>query len=442
LQGQTGPATGLQVNYLASGNGTVILNQVIGQLTISDGNPSVGNLFRVAGNQSSPLYFGVNTSAVTINNNVAAATSTAWTVPGYNSKMLFANLTNPAQGTNTLYLQSAGNYNYGGQIIFATGAPDGIGRRAETVRINPQGFVGIGTANPQYQLDAYGTSNSTVRIATATRQSTLTTTAGGLNISTESPGNVSIGFDAVTVNTPNNYVGIGITNPQYDLHVYRYAPGTLGPVFTLGNPTNTLNDAVEQRFDVGSPSRLPNATLTVKADVDSNTDMIWNTRQRGVFAETMRINPSGNVGIGTNNPITKLTVNGIITSLTGGFQYPDGSIQTTADATFVGQYPPNRASQGTMWWNNEDGNLYLYYSNTWVPASPGGGGGVGPISSLINGSYTASLGVSGVFTLPNLLQAPQATKMPGDLGVLGQICWDDDYIYVYTSTGWKKTFLS
>jgi len=441
LQGQTGPAAGLQADYLASGNGTVILNQVIGQITLQDGNPSVGNLLRVAGRAGSPTYFAASTSAVTINTNVAAATSTVWMVPGYNSNRLFANLTNPSNNTNTLWLQSAGNYNTGGQIVFATGSPDGNGQRAESVRINSQGFVGIGTTNPVYQLDAYGFSNSTVRIATAGRQSTLTTTHGGLNITTQNPGNVNIGFDAVTINIPNNYVGIGLVAPQYDLHVYRYTPGAVGPVLTLGNPTNTLGDAVQQRYDVGSPTRLPNATLTVSADVNSNTNMVWATRQNGIFAETMRINHSGNVGIGTSNPITKLTVNGVITSTSGGFQYPDGSIQTTADSVFVGQYPPNDFSTGTMWWNTTDGNLYLNYQGVWVPAAVGAGGGIGPINSLNNGSNSTVLESNGVLTLSGLLQAPQATKAPRDPGVIGQICWDNNNIYVYTNTGWKTASL-
>jgi hypothetical protein len=441
LQGPTGLAAGLQADYLASVNGTIVLNQAVGQLTIKDSNPSTVNLFRVVENSGTNLYFGVNTSTITINTNVSASSSTAWLVPGYNSNRLFVNLTDSTNNTNTLFLQSAGNYNFGGQIVFATGSPDANGQRAESVRINSQGFVGIGTTNPQYQLDAYSFSNATVRIATATRQSTLTTTACGLNISTESPGNVSIGYDAVTVNTPNNYVGIGITDPQYNLHVYKYNPGTVGPILTLGNPTNSLGDAVQQRYDVGSPTRLPNATITVQADVDSNTDMIWSTRQNGAYSETMRINTSGNVGIGTNNPITKLAVNGIITSLTGGFQYPDGSIQTTADATYIGQYPPNYSSQGTMWWNNDDGNLYVYYNGSWVPATTGGAGAAGPISSLNNGSYTVSLGSDGKLTLSGLLRAPQATKSPSDSGLLGEICWDNNNIYVYTNTGWKTASL-
>lgn len=39
---------------------------------------------------------------------------------------------------------------------------------------------------------------------------------------------------------------------------------------------------------------------------------------------------SGNVGIGTPNPGSKLTVDGVIESANGGIKFPDGSIQTTA----------------------------------------------------------------------------------------------------------------
>ncbi len=50
------------------------------------------------------------------------------------------------------------------------------------------------------------------------------------------------------------------------------------------------------------------------------------TEQSIVFVES----GSGNVGIGTNTPSEKLTVDGLVESRSGGFKFPDGSVQVTA----------------------------------------------------------------------------------------------------------------
>src|SRR4029079_10463141 len=39
---------------------------------------------------------------------------------------------------------------------------------------------------------------------------------------------------------------------------------------------------------------------------------------------------TGLVGIGTDNPTSKLTVQGMIETTLGGFKFPDGTLQTTA----------------------------------------------------------------------------------------------------------------
>ncbi len=46
------------------------------------------------------------------------------------------------------------------------------------------------------------------------------------------------------------------------------------------------------------------------------------------WLERLRIDPAGNVGIGTTTPTQKLSVAGIIESITGGFKFPDGSVTT------------------------------------------------------------------------------------------------------------------
>ncbi len=47
--------------------------------------------------------------------------------------------------------------------------------------------------------------------------------------------------------------------------------------------------------------------------------------------------PNGNVGIGTATPGQKLSVAGTIESTSGGFKFPDGTIQTTAVTTVSGK---------------------------------------------------------------------------------------------------------
>lgn len=49
---------------------------------------------------------------------------------------------------------------------------------------------------------------------------------------------------------------------------------------------------------------------------------------------------NGNVGVGTDAPDMKLTVNGSVKSVSGGFVFPDGTVQTTAASTPGGSNPP------------------------------------------------------------------------------------------------------
>ena len=63
--------------------------------------------------------------------------------------------------------------------------------------------------------------------------------------------------------------------------------------------------------------------------------------------------PTGNVGIGTDNPAEKLSVNGIIESTLGGFKFPDGTVQTSASSGGGGDL-------AWAWWfgTGIDGDIY------------------------------------------------------------------------------------
>jgi Chaperone of endosialidase len=66
----------------------------------------------------------------------------------------------------------------------------------------------------------------------------------------------------------------------------------------------------------------------------------------------------GNVGIGTQTPGEKLSVNGRVYSTFGGFRFPDGSVQETAAAN---------------WLQNEAGDIYYMQGNVGIGAdSPSG----------------------------------------------------------------------
>ena len=59
---------------------------------------------------------------------------------------------------------------------------------------------------------------------------------------------------------------------------------------------------------------------------------------------------------------------------------------------------PNPVTEGNVWWNMNDGNLYVHYNNQWVSAVSIAG--LNSTNELVNGAYTASLGTDGSLTLP------------------------------------------
>lgn len=126
--------------------------------------------------------------------------------------------------------------------------------------------------------------------------------------------------------------------------------------------------ALNSTYDLGSPSKqwrsiyvgtetlyINNVPITV--DEDGNLSV-----NGSIVSQTDRL-------INGNKSVT-LGSNGILTLSNGGtIEFPDSSIQETAYRYTASATAPTLTT-GAIWFNSEEGRLYINYNNTWVEASP------------------------------------------------------------------------
>lgn len=191
------------------------------------------------------------------------------------------------------------------------------------------------------------------------------TSGGLLGVGTSSPtatlqvsGSFIVSTSAQTSSTPsfyvgtNGYVGIGKVSPSVSLDVR-------GNGFFLGNLAINTFTQPSDGLAVGDVSNANNGTLQIggnpsyhglikyfmngssELQINSGWDRSFLTfyTSNNAFGERMRINESGNVGIGTTTPTTALEVSGTISatslvingvSITGGAQADKITSGTTA----------------------------------------------------------------------------------------------------------------
>jgi hypothetical protein len=183
------------------------------------------------------------------------------------------------------------------------------------------GNVGIGTTNPGDKLEVFDASESgnggiTIHRGRYARLQIISDNYwSGIELRRDSAGEAGrphIDFTndlttdyGIRISAPTNddltieggNVGIGTTNPGTNLHIHYHS-----------RPQLRLSD------NNGYWQFWGGNNLHIR---EANIDRFY-------------VKKGGNIGIGTINPSEKLTVNGIIESETGGFKFPDGSIQTTA----------------------------------------------------------------------------------------------------------------
>jgi hypothetical protein len=132
------------------------------------------------------------------------------------------------------------------------------------------------------------------------------------------------------VDTSGN-VGIGTSSPGSILELNKAGSGAIGPNLYLENSASSATgnaSRVSFGIDAGASAASPTAYIeNVKDAAGPGSSYLAFGTFGASLAERLRIDSSGNVGIGTSSPGAKLDVNGNIkTSSANPFIYSDGPL--------------------------------------------------------------------------------------------------------------------
>ncbi len=160
------------------------------------------------------------------------------------------------------------------------------------------------------------------------------------------------------------------------------------------------------------------------------------------FTTQMVLANNGNLGINVANPSFKLEVSGTVGIRDGlGIQiFRDGS-SSVSNQLYFANTANNRAYN---WQLNADGtaaDFYGYTGSTWakiMTANSSGNVGIGVDTP------TSRIDVDGVDGYNQIRARKSATpsSTAASDGQTGNIVWDNNYIYIKTSAGWKRAALS
>jgi len=237
-------------------------------------------------------------------------------------------------------------------LIFSTNS-------TERVRISANGFVGIGTTTPGVTLDVG--QNKAIRVGNANLSSggdyvhlanhawydgttwQMDGAPGGLyEIAGQNHGwwkhSGTNGFISLMYLAANGNLGLGTTGPAAKLQVVGVGP--------YGTAAFTGSSGLSSHFNYGNDG---SEDTYIRGGKTTSRVLI----NEGIAGNVLLALGGGNVGIATTTPGVKLDVAGQIRSTSGGFVFPDGTVQTTA-------------SGGSSPWTTSGVNIYYTLGNVGI----------------------------------------------------------------------------